>query len=774
MLELLAEIKILTLKIDAIEQLLKKTSQNWTEEEKDEFGSHEQLRKKEEQLRELLILKEKQTILLIEQNQGIAMDIDSEDGQVYNHLRPKPKQSDASDINWKPIAKDVSMKEIVSQISIQTIISISESNLNVEQNPSMSFQVPIVDGKHNVLYSSHFYNCLNENKVMPFPQLIGTSKLHSRATMLIGTSGSGKTATCFELGRKNYSIYIDCFADSDFRFFLEKSKMMFDKVDDGELYCKQLYLKLIHARYCLLNKIFAKKTLPEHKTPWKWFSYQRSGSFQNAVKDILYKTDSDILELLQMPTYGDIKVSVIMIDEANYLLNILENKICNSAKVKSRPLLYLVVQVNQWILNTPHVYAGTHLSMKDQSLVLSGAGGKDDNVDVITQFDFYSQETIQYLLEKSLTSESFVQLQNNRRLLNYCCAMLQGRVRFFSMFLQRLSAQSDKPFLEHFEKTLEDYIAFVTEESKNLDDKFSLFSFWKRNHQSTAFVLTGSEPKGISIFDCLIDLLINYFINDSPKKISYNIDLVDSALTKLYKEGHSSYEYTMDEPLALVAGIRFLSTCPKNYLAESIQSKMFGSALVTEQHFGILFEFLIAVLSLKPWWQTIPDNDDIWKRLPKEVRTHLKSLGSPTQIIKQRKRTDNGQDWSLLNFIIPPNFFVLPDKNLGPDGIYDIMCFNCKTTSKKHVSSTESAKNYEHTKIENWGAAKDNNRKKAFKVSVPQHLVFFQLEFPYPQYTTSFETNDQRSIIPLHLDSSISQYIFPKEFLDEWKSKLEK
>jgi hypothetical protein len=228
----------------------------------------------------------------------------------------------------------------------------------------------------------------------------------------------------------------------------------------------------------------------------------------------------------------------------------------------------------------------------------------------------------------------------------------------------------------------------------------------------------------------------------------------------------------MNEPLALVAGIGFLSTLEKNYLAES---KMFGSATVSEQHFGYLFEFLVAVLSLKPWWKVIPDSDDTWKQLTEEVRTRLKSLQGPTQIIKQKMKIDRGLDWALLNFTSPSNFFVLPDKNLGPDGIYDIMCFNCKTTSSICVSNTEITNNYEHTNIENWVSAKDVDRKAAFKKSVPKHLVFFQLEFPYPNRNskTKFETNEQRSIIPLDLDSSISQYIFPKEFLDEWRKKLE-
>ena len=80
------EIKQLGNQINAIEQLLKKPFKEWTEEEKEEFGNHEQLRKKKEQLRdkEHELLKQHIILLQREQNQGIAslitagtaMDID--------------------------------------------------------------------------------------------------------------------------------------------------------------------------------------------------------------------------------------------------------------------------------------------------------------------------------------------------------------------------------------------------------------------------------------------------------------------------------------------------------------------------------------------------------------------------------------------------------------------------------------------------------------------------------------------------------------------------
>ena len=82
--QITTEINKLNLKIDAIEQLLKKPFKAWTEGEKEEFGNHEQLRKKEEQLRDLLILKEKEkqgagtklsegSILMKKETEGMVM-----------------------------------------------------------------------------------------------------------------------------------------------------------------------------------------------------------------------------------------------------------------------------------------------------------------------------------------------------------------------------------------------------------------------------------------------------------------------------------------------------------------------------------------------------------------------------------------------------------------------------------------------------------------------------------------------------------------------------
>ena len=63
----------LSTKIDKIEFLLKKDLQNWTQEEKNEFGNHAYLREEKKQLSEekkLLREEKKKQTLLMERNIG--------------------------------------------------------------------------------------------------------------------------------------------------------------------------------------------------------------------------------------------------------------------------------------------------------------------------------------------------------------------------------------------------------------------------------------------------------------------------------------------------------------------------------------------------------------------------------------------------------------------------------------------------------------------------------------------------------------------------------
>lgn len=60
--EIESKITSLELKIDEIEHLLDKDFEEWTTGNKNKYGNHEQLRDKEKQLREQLIIQEKQKL----------------------------------------------------------------------------------------------------------------------------------------------------------------------------------------------------------------------------------------------------------------------------------------------------------------------------------------------------------------------------------------------------------------------------------------------------------------------------------------------------------------------------------------------------------------------------------------------------------------------------------------------------------------------------------------------------------------------------------------
>ena len=120
---------------------------------------------------------------------------------------------------------------------ISMIKSISEENLFYESNSNVILKVPIVQGKPNMLYLNSFNEYLNEMSRISAPKRFAANEFENvMAYMLIGTSGSGKTATCFEVGRCNYVLYFDVF-DSDFKWFIDTVKDCSKNGNDLERFC---------------------------------------------------------------------------------------------------------------------------------------------------------------------------------------------------------------------------------------------------------------------------------------------------------------------------------------------------------------------------------------------------------------------------------------------------------------------------------------------------------------------------------------------------------
>lgn len=260
--------------------------------------------------------------------------------------------------------------------------------------------------------------------------------------------------------------------------------------------------------------------------------------------------------------------------------------------------------------------------------------------------------------------------------------------------------------------------------------------------------------------------------------MEFSVDLVNSALIRLHNFDGNDHTYSMSEPIVLAAGLNFLNTDGDaiDLLSDKITAKLFGEMTCSPQHFGRLFEVLLALRSLGGWWKKIPDDDEMWSKLSDNLRAIMKNLDPPKFIFNQRSKSQGGSiDASLQNFTnVDSKFFVLPDNNLGPDGLWKYLCFNCKTSQNKFVDSAECRKNYSKTYLDNW--CQDSERRKRFKSATAQQpLVYFQFEFPFsnPQNKHKLiEADENRTIIPVNLDSSITKYIFPQSFIDAWKAKL--
>lgn len=678
------------------------------------------------------------------------------------------------------------LDKIINNRGTESIKSTSQTNLNQKQNANVLLQVPEMNGKRDMLYSTEFYKYLEELSFVPAAIRIAND-IKMGTHMFLATSGSGKTATCIEICRRKKTLFFDCFQDYDFQFILKKMDAFAAGLNsiqgrDLEQYCNNAYLIMLQVRYRLLERLVGKEEL--EKKPMKWYSFQRTESFQSEcvlILELIYLEFSSDFDHIQKR----ISVDAIILDEANHLLDILDNRFSNSLlKANTRSLFSFIVRTNAVkSIGDFRIYAGTHIKMKDESLIKSGAGGGKPDIIVHAKFDFYDLNTINSLLQKSLTQDAYQLLCDNEDILNRCCFILQGRVRFFSSFLMSLAANmSSEPFLDVFETTLDVYIKNMTFDA-GANDKTCLYSFWKKHSVNRSvindFKLNENTEalQSVNVFNCLLELLLNHLIDDpkDSKSLTANVDLVDTALTRLIKnENETQYTYKICEPLAAEAGLNFLKSLGTDYLSNIIIVQM-RAVCCTPQNFGKLFEFLLAVRSLGGWWKTI--SLETWKSLTeintaKKIHEILKELEPPSRIYIQTKNVENGINMSYANFInFKLKYFILPNDKFGPDGLYRNIVFNLKTSQDKYVSAEECAKNFSKTDVKIWGAKGKN----VLHAIQKHHLLYFQLEFPDSNPENAhrkIESDETKTIIPVTLSSPIAVSIFGKDFVEEWTKKL--
>ncbi|KAJ3268319.1 hypothetical protein HDV01_003120 [Terramyces sp. JEL0728] len=156
-----------SIQLCVIEFYLDKPSKDWTDDEKDKYGSKEQLRKEKEQLRkEKVQLLEQQTILLrikektnaegIQGSKSLTVDVEME-------VDITPEEATKSLIQL--ISLDNGNKNIFSAQDSMETLNLDESILNLN--------VKSLDGVPNLLYSEEIYNTEKEIGIeMPIDRLV--------------------------------------------------------------------------------------------------------------------------------------------------------------------------------------------------------------------------------------------------------------------------------------------------------------------------------------------------------------------------------------------------------------------------------------------------------------------------------------------------------------------------------------------------------------------------------------------------------------------------
>ena len=201
--QIATEINKLSLKIDAIEQLLETDYEKWTPNEKQKFGNHkqlrkkeeqlrkkeEQLRKKEEQLRELLILKERE-------RQGFASQI------AAGTLAVSPKQ----------VLKDLLGFDIdTSQVNFSRPSVIVNDGIPTDE---IMYIVPLMKFVCREEPTQTLYNELDSYLDWKSKK-VGEAEKNIKFITVAGTSGKGKTTFArrfmdLKYTGKHFAIINDC------------------------------------------------------------------------------------------------------------------------------------------------------------------------------------------------------------------------------------------------------------------------------------------------------------------------------------------------------------------------------------------------------------------------------------------------------------------------------------------------------------------------------------------------------------------------------------
>ena len=214
------------------------------------------------------------------------------------------------------------------------------------------------------------------------------------------------------------------------------------------------------------------------------------------------------------------------------------------------------------------------MALSDMSMIVSGAGRKEDKVHLFTDFHHYSFAEINELILVAMGETKFSQLQKScPEILKKACYMLQGRPRIISTFVEDLQLNGET---KTFEQILSNYLNDIMVKDTELK---SFRWFWARVLQSSTLMhdfATGEHGDAPRVY--LFELLEAYLFREVNEEfceimVSTNNDLIGTGLVSIKTSPKEKLIYIMIEPVVIATALLMMSekdlypTFQKNFLS---------------------------------------------------------------------------------------------------------------------------------------------------------------------------------------------------------------
>ncbi|KAJ3239824.1 hypothetical protein HDU81_005322 [Chytriomyces hyalinus] len=209
----------------------------------------------------------------------------------------------------------------------QRIISAMKSLQTIPQPASvLTFDMQGVDGILDLLYSSEIYDDETSLGIkMPVDELL---KINRNTIILLGASACGKTRTCYDYARHRWSLFFDCFQDSDVQAVIGLLKVNSPPIKNDEnqnafeVLSKKFINSLIAARLLVLQVMRNQHNID----CFKWHCMQRSPCLKQLFTKVFlelssYSTPAVLRIFHRLRTELDGRV---IFDESQHLLTVLQ------------------------------------------------------------------------------------------------------------------------------------------------------------------------------------------------------------------------------------------------------------------------------------------------------------------------------------------------------------------------------------------------------------------------------------------------------------------